>query len=133
MIRCFLFFFIGLSILPVSVLLAQTAPEDQKGTRTVYLIRHGQYDHDDQRDAEIGKGLVPIGMAQARLLGARLRSMPVKFSALYSSSMTRAHQTARILNEDFPGLKLQVTRDLRECTPPTWRKDVMDESETCRT
>ena len=59
-----------------------------------YLIRHGQYDHADKRDEYIGRGLVPLGIAQARLLAARLRAMPVEFTSLTSSTMTRARQTA---------------------------------------
>ena len=34
-----------------------------------------------------------------------------------------------VINEEFPDLKLQQTRLLRECTPPTWRKDVMAEED----
>ena len=41
--------------------------------------------------------------------------------------MTRAKQTAMIINESFPGLKLEQSDLIRECTPPTWRKDVMKE------
>ena len=48
-----------------------------KGTRTLYLIRHGQYDHDDKRDPDIGKNLVSLGIAQSRLVATRLRSLPV--------------------------------------------------------
>ena len=102
------------------------------GVRTVYLIRHGWYDYKDKRDPDVGKALVPLGVAQAKLLGARLRAMPVDWTSLHTSTMTRARQTAAILHEEFPGLELQKTRLIRECTPPTWRKDIMkreDESE----
>jgi serine/threonine-protein phosphatase PGAM5 len=45
--------------------------------------------------------------------------------------MTRARETAMVLNEDFPQLKLQQSTLIRECTPPTWRKDVVaDETES---
>ena len=47
-------------------------------------------------------------------------------SSLISSTMTRARQTAMIINQDFPELELQQTRLIRDCTSPTWRKDVMD-------
>ena len=39
--------------------------------------------------------------------------------------MTRARQTAMIINEEFPELQLQQSRIIRECTPPTWRQDIM--------
>jgi len=106
--------------------------ETQKtdGVRTVYLIRHGDYDHDDERDPDLGKALVPLGVAQARIIGARLRGLPVEMSSLHSSTMTRARQTALVIGEEFPGLELQTSRLIRECTPPTWREDVMaDETE----
>lgn len=95
-------------------------------SRTLYLIRHGQYDHDDQRDPEVGKALVPLGVTQARLLSARLQGMPVRFSALHSSTMTRARETARVIGDDL-GLEVKTSRSLRECTPPTWRQDIMEE------
>jgi serine/threonine-protein phosphatase PGAM5 len=100
------------------------------GIRTVYLIRHGDYDHEDDRDPDVGKALVPLGVAQARIVGARLRGMPVDFTSLHSSTMTRARQTALVIGEEFPDLELQTSRLIRECTPPTWREDIMaDETE----
>jgi serine/threonine-protein phosphatase PGAM5 len=105
---------------------AQEDNQKKKGVRTIYLIRHGQYDHDDDRSSDIGKALVPLGIAQARLIANRLKSLPVKMTSLKSSTMTRARQTAMIINKDFPDLELEQTRLIRECTPPTWRKEVME-------
>lgn len=105
-------------------LLAQE--NNTKGIRTLYLIRHGQYDHDDDRDPDIGKALMPLGIAQSRLVANRLKTLPVKMSSLISSTMTRARQTAMIINQDFQELELQQTRLIRECTPPTWREDIME-------
>ena len=106
------------------------------GLRTLYLIRHGQYDQDDDRDPDIGKALIPLGIAQSKLVAGRLNSLPVKMNSLISSTMTRARQTAIIINQDFPDLELQKTRLIRECTPPTWREDIMveensEELKTC--
>jgi len=111
-------------------LFAQENNTKTKGVRTLYLIRHGQYDHDDDRSSDIGKALVPLGIAQSKLVANRLKSLPVKMSSLISSTMTRARQTAMIINRDFPELELQQTRLIRECTPPTWREDVMEEEDT---
>lgn len=97
------------------------------GARTLYLIRHGEYDHEDQRDPEIGKGLVPLGIAQARLVAARLLSLPVEMTSLHSSTMTRARETAQVIGADFPHLELRQSRLLRECTPATRREDIMKE------
>jgi serine/threonine-protein phosphatase PGAM5 len=122
--------FLLLLVLPYN-LYSQSSLEDQKGVRTIYLIRHGEYDQKDTSDSDIGKKLNPLGIAQARLLSARLKSIPVEFSSLTSSSMTRARETAMVINEDFPELKLQQSTLIRECTPPTWRKDIMaDETES---
>ena len=96
-------------------LLAQE--NNTKGIRTLYLIRHGQYDHDDDRDPDIGKALIPLGIAQSRLVAGRLKSLPVTMNSLISSTMTRARQTAMIINQDFPELELRQTRLIRECTP----------------
>jgi serine/threonine-protein phosphatase PGAM5 len=96
------------------------------GIRTIYLIRHGNYNHEDERDPDVGKELVPLGIAQARLVASRLKSLPVKITSLISSTMTRARQSAMIINREFPELELQQYRLIRECTPPTWRKDIME-------
>jgi serine/threonine-protein phosphatase PGAM5 len=93
----------------------------------VYLIRHGEYDHADERDPDIVKGLVPLGVAQAKIVAARLRGLPVEISSLHSSTMTRARQTALVIGEEFLDLEVQKSRLIRECTPPTRRKDVMAE------
>ncbi len=110
---------------------ATDGPAEKIGTgiHMIYLVRHGQYDQEDDRDPDIGKALVPLGVAQARLvgarLGARLAAVPVKMTGLYSSTMTRARETALVIGAEFPELELQQTRVLRECTMPTWREDIM--------
>lgn len=78
---------IGVALAAVTLLTASAGWADEaaaqgNGVRTVYLIRHGEYDSLDERDADVGKGLVPLGVAQARLVAARLRGMPVDFSSL---------------------------------------------------
>jgi serine/threonine-protein phosphatase PGAM5 len=109
-----------------SNLFAQENKTETKGVRTLYLIRHGQYDHDDDRSSDFGKALIPLGIAQSKLVAGRLKSLPFKMSSLISSTMTRARQTAMIINQDFPELELLQTRLIRECTPPTWRGDIME-------
>ena len=122
--------FLIILVLPFN-LYSQNSSEDQKGTRTIYLIRHGEYDQTDTTDSDIGKKLTPLGIAQARLVSARLKGIPAEFTSLTSSTMIRARETAIVINQDFPELKLQQSDLIRECTPPTWRKDIMtDETET---
>ena len=121
------------SLIPITVvLIIVTTPgilgQEKKttGIRTIYLIRHGDYDHEDESDPDVGKELIPLGIAQARLVASRLKSLPVKITSLISSTMTRARQTAMIINREFPELELQQCHLIRECTPPTWRKDIME-------
>jgi serine/threonine-protein phosphatase PGAM5 len=92
--------------------------------RTIWLVRHGQYDHDDPRDESVGKGLVPIGVAQARLLGARLRATGVVFDAFDASPLTRARQTAEALGEDLAGRAPRIVPEIAECTMPTRRTEI---------
>lgn len=116
---------IALIIITSVVVKGQEKEIGTTGIRTIYLIRHGNYNHEDERDPDIGKELVPLGIAQARLVASRLKSLPVKITSLISSTMTRARQTAMIINYEFPKLELQMDSLIRECTPPTWRQDIM--------
>ena len=109
----------------LSTSLCQNSEVEKIGTKTIYLIRHGEYDINDERDAFVGRELTPLGIAQTRLLATRLKSMSVEFNSLISSTMTRARQTAMVLNQEFPELKLKQDSLIYECTPPTWRKDIM--------
>ena len=111
-------------------LYAQNVNAEFGGTRTIYLIRHGEYTPQDDDIADTLNNLTPLGIAQARLVSNRLKSMKINFNALISSTMTRARQTAMVINRDFPELELQKEDLIRECTPPTWRKDVMSGVDT---
>ena len=113
--------------LTLAASLAASVVEAQRASRTLYLIRHGFYDYHDERDPEVGKGLLPLGVAQARLVGNRLRSFPVHMSVIYSSTFTRARETALVIGQDLEGLDVIESKLLSECTPPTWREDVMAE------
>ena len=113
-------------VLAASLVWSAEVPEKTDGVRTVYLIRHGQYDHDDPRDPDVGKGLIPLGVAQAKLIAARLKGLPVEMSSLHSSTMTRARETALVIGEDFPDLELQTSKLIRECLPPNRRIDIME-------
>ena len=114
-----------LSIILSPIARGQSNNSEKIGTRTIYLIRHGEYNQIDTSDSDIGNVLTPLGIAQARLLSARLKGMSVKFTSLVSSTMIRAIQTSQIINADFPKLELKESNLIRECTPPTWRDDIM--------
>lgn len=95
-----------------------------KSALNITLVRHGHYVADPSIDEKIGPGLSPIGVAQARLAGARLGGLPTQFDALYVSPMQRARDTAATIGAGLPGRSFTVLDDLAECTPPTRRTEV---------
>jgi serine/threonine-protein phosphatase PGAM5 len=118
-----------LFIILIAVFPLNSQEKNENGSRTIYLIRHGQYDLSDERDPDVGRGLVPLGIAQTKLVTDRLKGLPVNMTSLISSTMTRARQTAMIINQEFPELILQRDSLIRECTMPTWREDIMEEED----
>lgn len=101
--------------------LVQAAPTAQPlpMARTIVLVRHGHYLPGPSANADLGPGLSAVGVAQARMAGARLAAMPAGFDALFVSPMQRARDTAATIAGDFRGRKFTVVKDLAECTPPT--------------
>jgi len=118
----------ALGALVASAVPAADTAAPAPAAKTIVLVRHGHYDADPKADPELGPGLSTLGVAQARLAGARLAGLPGAFDAFLASPLTRAHETARLIADDL-GAKIEVTPDLAECTPPTWRTaDVADET-----
>ena len=111
------------SLAPVSSLAGADGPP--AGTRTLYLIRHGAYDEEDPRDPEVGRALTERGREQARLTGARLAQLPTPLDAFYASPMTRARQTGEIIGAALGGRAPMLVAEIKECTPPTVRADIM--------
>jgi len=89
--------------------------------RTIYLVRHGAYEQTAKVDPEVGGALTPLGIAEARLVAARLRGLPLHFDSITSSTMERARETAAIVRESLPEVEFHESSDLSECTPPTFR------------
>lgn len=111
-------------------------PQYEEPIRTLYLIRHGEYEHGVDSPDE--GALVALGRQQARLVATRLDAMPVEFTSLQASTMTRARETAALIAPRFADLELVAFDDLRECTPTTRRADIMaglepGEAEACET
>ena len=104
------------------------AQQGSNGTRTIYLVRHGDYAPQTDSIPDFLNVLTPLGIAQARLVSARLKSMDINFNSLISSTMTRAMQTSQVIHNDFPQIIFEQSDLIRECTPPTWRDDVMAET-----
>ena len=80
-------------------------------TRRIYLVRHGEYDWNDQPDPL--KGLTPRGVQQAKLTARRLRS--ISATAIYSSDLMRAIETAQIIGGEFDAVPYKKRKELREC------------------
>lgn len=97
---------------------------DAPAPKTIVLVRHGHYAPDPNADPDLGPGLTPLGVAQAELAGARLASLGAPFDRFFSSPMTRAHETARVIGARL-GAQPEIVPDLAECTPPTWRTEVV--------
>ena len=101
---------------------AQKAVDAAPMARTIILVRHGAYQA-DPADSSPGPGLLPVGVAQAKLAASRLAAMP-KFDAVFSSPMTRARETARVIAAEVSNGSLEILPELEECTPPTRRKEI---------
>ena len=127
-----------LKMLFVLVLLIATTPSavadktsapPESATRTIVLVRHGNYLPNPDADKKLGPGLSVLGVAQAQMAGARLVGFPGGFDALYVSPMQRARDTAAAIAQEFPGRSFSIIDGLEECTPPTWRKEVADKED----
>lgn len=97
---------------------APTAP------RTIVLVRHGHY-VSDAADSNPGPGLSPLGIAQAKLVAARLAGLPGAFDMLYASPMTRAAETAKTISSEL-AIPIKTLPSLTECTPKTRRAEIIE-------
>jgi serine/threonine-protein phosphatase PGAM5 len=86
--------------------------------RTLYLVRHGAYVPDRNADPKFGPGLTPLGVAQARLIAARLSGSGVAFDSMTSSTLLRARETAAVMHETLTSVPLAQSPLISECTPP---------------
>lgn len=110
-----------LVIVAFGIVASAHAQDGPPMARTIILVRHGAY-QSDPANVNPGPGLLPVGMAQAKLAASRLAAMG-KFDAVLSSPMTRAHETARIIAAEVSGGAVEIVPGLAECTPPTRRKE----------
>src|SRR5690242_4351536 len=106
-----------LTVSPAAAQMHDATPPPGQGVHFIYLVRHGIYDRDTAAtDDRVGNGLNALGHEQAKLIGARLAALGVKFDRLISSEFLRAKQTA---DDMAPLMKMTPTpdRSLNECTP----------------
>ncbi|HEU4724544.1 MAG TPA: histidine phosphatase family protein [Candidatus Eisenbacteria bacterium] len=95
------------------------APAAQ-GVRYLYLIRHGHYDRVDSLDERTANGLSRRGHAQAKRIGKRLTSLPVKPRLFVSSDLLRAVETAAEIGAIL-GRTATVDTLIAECASPSSR------------
>lgn len=88
-----------------------------KAVRHLFLIRHGQY-VTKQPDDYLSI-LTPLGEEQAYMTGRRLHELKIPFTRIVSSTMMRANQTAKIIQQFFPDVHLEYSDLLREGMPIT--------------
>lgn len=104
---------------PVAIPEDAQEPDDAAAHTEVWLIRHGESEgnHAGVLQGQRDYPLSERGRQQARLLAARLTA--VRFDALYSSDLTRALDTAKVVAE---AVRLPVAVDprLREIDIGTW-------------
>jgi broad specificity phosphatase PhoE len=96
----------------------------------VYLVRHGLTDWNLQKRFQ-GHLDVPLsldGLEQARRVAQWLRTQPVHFSALYSSDLRRAAQTATTIGEMLD-LQPLFSPELREIACGQWQGLSVEEVE----
>ena len=109
--------------------------ESSNSTRTIILIRHGQYNLDGEVDED--RYLTDLGKEQAALTGKRLKELKLdkKITRFVMSTMTRAQETGNIIyreldNTDIPIEKSDLIREGApiEPDPPleTWNPDPKD-------
>ena len=117
------FLSLALSFCLFATPVAKASDPPAPAARTIILVRHGAYVADPNNESP-GPGLSSLGVAQAKLAAARLAGMPGTFDALRASPMTRAHDTAKAIAAELPGLSLEIVPELAECTPATRRKEI---------
>lgn len=89
-------------------------------TASVLLVRHGQtYGNIDQLFCGHSEtDLTPLGIAQARALGQRLKGRAIH--AVYASDLSRARKTAEHVLEAIGDLPIKLDPDLREMHYGEW-------------
>jgi phosphoserine phosphatase len=84
-------------------------------TTTLYFVRHGETDFNRQRIVQgrkINSSLNATGIRQAEALAERFRDVPL--DAIYTSELERARQTARIVADGHPAIRIRSLADLEE-------------------
>ena len=83
--------------------------------RTLVLIRHGQSDWNLKNLFTGWKDpdLTPVGVEEARAAGRRLKGIGVRFDEAFTSALTRAQHTTRLVLEELGQASVPTVRDIR--------------------
>jgi len=83
--------------------------------RTLVLIRHGQSDWNLKNLFTGWKDpdLTPVGVEEARAAGRRLKALGLRFDKAFTSALTRAQHTTRLVLEELGQSDLPTVRDIR--------------------
>uniref|UniRef100_A0A8C5P9K7 Serine/threonine-protein phosphatase PGAM5, mitochondrial n=1 Tax=Leptobrachium leishanense TaxID=445787 RepID=A0A8C5P9K7_9ANUR len=99
-----------------------------KAARHIFLIRHGKYHR--HANSKNYRSLTTRGREQADLTGKRLKLLDLKYNSIVHSSLPRATETAEIIKQYFPDVKITSSRVLEEGHPiqpvpasPKWRPE----------
>ncbi|WP_054533581.1 histidine phosphatase family protein [Herpetosiphon geysericola] len=95
-------------------------------TRTIYLVRHGQYYNQALASAMPDGSLSKLGQQQAQALATRLAALPIEH-ILHSPSI-RARETAAWIQQQHPRLQLQPEPLLLELIPSIPSEPALSES-----
>ncbi len=76
----------------------------------LYLLRHGDAEHETRDDA--ARQLTEKGEGQARAAGAALARLGAEIDACLTSPRVRAAETARLACESLPGIAPEVAAEL---------------------
>ncbi|CAD6231641.1 GSCOCG00001512001-RA-CDS [Cotesia congregata] len=81
---------------------AEIEAHKPRAARHVLLIRHGQYNLSGSTDTQ--RILTELGRNQADCTGKRLQHLALPYSQLVRSTMTRAQETAKIIETSLPNV-----------------------------
>ncbi|HKG76569.1 MAG TPA: 2,3-bisphosphoglycerate-dependent phosphoglycerate mutase [Beijerinckiaceae bacterium] len=81
--------------------------------RLLVLVRHGQSEWNLKNLFTGWKdpGLTELGVEEARTAGRRLRERGIRFDIAFTSVLSRAQETCRLLLEEIDQPNLEITRD----------------------
>jgi broad specificity phosphatase PhoE len=101
---------------------ASGRPLPGRGRTLIYLVRHGLTEWNLQKrfQGHLDVPLSPDGLEQARRVAAWLAHQPVHFTAIYSSDLARAAQTAATIGDKL-GLRPEFSPELREIFCGRWQ------------